>query len=81
MIPVLAFLPFEEIEPALDLVVEEITGEVELLSLEEDVLKRIDLLASYFQETSLGDNIGSTHRPPPPVFQPVIWHQSVSAIK
>jgi len=78
MIPALAFLPLEEVEPAFDLVVEEITGEVELLSLEEDVLEKIDLLASYFQKTYLGHNIGSTHRPP--VFQPVIWNQSVSAI-
>ena len=78
-IPALAFLPLEEVEPAFDLVVEEITGEVELLSLEEDVLEKIDLLASYFQKTYLGHNIGSTHRPP--VFQPVIWNQSVSAIE
>ena len=45
MIPALAFLPLEEVEPAFDLVVEEITGEVELLSLEEAVLEKIDLLA------------------------------------
>ena len=45
MIPALAFLPLEEVEPAFDMVVEEITGEVELLSLEEDVLEKIDLLA------------------------------------
>ena len=77
MIPALAFLPLEEVEPAFDLLVEEITGEVELLSLEEDVLEKINLLASYFQKTYLGHNIGSTHRP---VFQPVIWNQSVSAI-
>ena len=70
MVPALAFLPLEEVEPAFDLVVEKITGEVELLSLEEDVLEKIDLLASYFQKTYLGHNIGSTHRPP--VFQPVI---------
>ena len=82
-IAALAFLPLEEAEPAFDLVVEEITGEVELLSLEEDVLEKIDLLASYFQITYLSHNIGSTHRPAPPsptVFQPVIWNQSVSAI-
>ena len=40
MVPALAFLPLEEVEPAFDLVVEEITGEVELLSLEEDVLEK-----------------------------------------
>ena len=72
MIPDLAFLPLEEVEPTFDLVVEE------LLSFEEDVLEKIDLLASYFQKTFLGHNIGSTNRPP--VFQPVIWNQSVSAI-
>ena len=46
MIPALAFLPREEIEPAFDLVVEKITGEVEVLSLEEDMLQKIDSLAS-----------------------------------
>ena len=78
MIPALAFLPLEEIEPVFDLVVEEITGEAELLSLEEDVLEKIDLLASYFYKTYLGHNFGSRHRPS--VFQLVIWNQSVSAI-
>ena len=41
MIPALAFLPLEEVEPAFDLVVEEITGEIELLSLDEDVLEKL----------------------------------------
>ena len=78
MILTLAFLPLEEIEPAFDVVVEKISGEVALLSLKEDVLEKNNLLASCFQKTYLGHNIGSTHRPP--VFQPVIWNQSVSAI-
>ena len=78
MIPTLDFLPLGEVEPVFDLVEEEITGEVEILSLEEDVLEKIDLLASYFQKTYSNHNIGSTHRPP--VFQPVIRNQSVSAM-
>ena len=63
MITALALLSLEEVKQAFDLVVGKITGEVELLSLEEDVLGKIDLLASYFQKTYLGHNIGSTHRP------------------
>ena len=41
MTPALAFLSHEEIEQALKLVVEEITGEVELLSLEKDMLQKL----------------------------------------
>ena len=36
------------------------------------------LIYNGFEYTYLGHNIGSTHRSP--VFQPVIWNQSVSAI-
>ena len=54
MTAALAFVPLEEVEPAFDLVVKEITGEFELLSLEEDVVEKNDLLASNFQKTYLG---------------------------
>ena len=77
MIPALAFLPLEEDEPAFDMVFEEVTCEVDFLSLQDDVPKKIDLLASVFEKTCLGHIIGSTHRP---TVQLLVWNQLVSPI-
>ena len=63
MIPALAIRPHEEIELAFDLFVEGFTEEVELSSLEDDVLERIDLLAIYIEKNYKSHSIGSTYHP------------------
>ena len=59
-IPALAFFGFEKIEAASDLVVEEIIGKVECLSMDENVKEVIDLPAFYFQKSYIARDSEST---------------------
>ena len=77
MLPALACLLLEGVEPAFVLVGGKINGKFELKSLKEVVLEQIDLLASFSKMLSEA-LVLEAHTAP--VFPPASWNQPVSAI-
>ena len=75
MIPALAFVPPEDVEPCFNLVIEELGKSLDQLNLEDTVAELTDDLAGYFQRTYIkGEKLGRTEKKP--TFSVEIWNQN-----
>ena len=63
MIPALAFIPKNEVDPSFDLVIDEICSVLDKLSLDQTVSEKNDQLGTYFQKNYIrSEKIGKNER-------------------
>ena len=73
MIPALAFVPLDHMEPCFNLVIEELDNSLHQLNLEDTVAEQTDDLAGYSQRTYIkGENLGRTKKR---TFSVEIWNE------